>query len=448
MAQITGSTVIDWSTRSYELIDPEAHLATGIGRFVEIFTLLENDANMTNIIQTSTTFSATLNAGGQVTASGTGFGTDFFQVTSFNYSNTTTGEFIQWTGAIRDFGGQEFFSSFTTGNSIAGISETFIGTIIPDAATFTLPGSYTGTLTSLILMVGDTTTTLNGTFTLSGDISFANLAGTMTGISILSGTNTINMTGLSVDWSALSGGPDILSVADLLTTVGSQMSGNDTITYTNNSGAIMTFTGGAGADTFTINGPNADTLIGGLGNDTYVVGVGDTVVENLAEGTDTVQSALTYTLGANVENLTLTGAAAINGTGNGLNNILTGNSAANVLTGGLGNDTYVVGLGDTVVENLAEGTDTVQSALTYTLGANVENLTLTGALAINGTGNGLNNILTGNSAINILTGGLGNDIYVVGVGDTVVENLAEGTDTVQSALTYTLGANVENLTLT
>ncbi|MEK7768450.1 MAG: hypothetical protein AAB286_01880, partial [Pseudomonadota bacterium] len=235
MAQITGSTVIDWSTRSYELIDPEAHLATGIGRFVEIFTLLENDANMTNIIQTSTTFSATLNAGGQVTASGTGFGTDFFQVTSFNYSNTTTGEFIQWTGAIRDFGGQEFFSSFTTGNTITGVSETFIGTIIPDSTTFTLLGSYTGTLTSLILTVGDTTTTINGTFALSGDISFSNLTGTITGISILSGTNTINMTGLSVDWSALSGGPDILSVADLLTTVGSQMSGNDTITYTNNS---------------------------------------------------------------------------------------------------------------------------------------------------------------------------------------------------------------------
>ncbi|MEK7351528.1 MAG: calcium-binding protein, partial [Nitrospirota bacterium] len=192
----------------------------------------------------------------------------------------------------------------------------------------------------------------------------------------------------------------------------------------------------------------ANVLTGGLGNDTYVVGAGDTVVENLAEGTDTVQSALTYTLGANVENLTLTGALAINGSGNALANILTGNSAANVLTGGLGNDTYVVGAGDTVVENLAEGTDTVQSALTYTLGANLENLTLTGTAAINGTGNALANILTGNSAANVLTGGLGNDIYVVGVGDTVVENIAEGTDTVQSALTYTLGANLENLTLT
>jgi len=80
------------------------------------------------------------------------------------------------------------------------------------------------------------------------------------------------------------------------------------------------------------------------------------VIENLNEGTDTVQSSVTYTLGANVENLTLTGSAAINGTGNDLNNVLTGNSAANVLTGGAGNDTYVVdNLGDVVSENLNEG---------------------------------------------------------------------------------------------
>ena len=45
-----------------------------------------------------------------------------------------------------------------------------------------------------------------------------------------------------------------------------------------------------------------------------------------------------YTLPANVENLTLIGASSINGTGNGLNNIITGNAAANLLRGGAGND--------------------------------------------------------------------------------------------------------------
>ncbi len=106
-------------------------------------------------------------------------------------------------------------------------------------------------------------------------------------------------------------------------------------------------------------------MVGGVGNDIYVVdNVGDTVTEALNEGTDLVQSSVTYTLAANVENLTLTETLAINGTGNALDNVLTGNSAATVLTGGAGNDTYVVGTGDTVTEAASAGTDVVQSAIT------------------------------------------------------------------------------------
>ena len=212
----------------------------------------------------------------------------------------------------------------------------------------------------------------------------------------------------------------------------------------------------------------ADTLIGGGGNDTYVVDdEGDVVTEAANQGTDTVQSAITYVLGADVENLTLTGAIGLNGTGNSLNNILSGNSAANglmglegqdtldggggadTLVGGLGNDTYMVdNIGDVVTENLNEGTDLVQSSVSYALTANVENLTLTGTSAINGTGNTLNNRLAGNSGANQLAGGLGNDTYLVSHGDTIVEHANEGTDTVQSDVSWTLGANLENLTLT
>ena len=216
-------------------------------------------------------------------------------------------------------------------------------------------------------------------------------------------------------------------------------------------------------------GAGADTMAGGLGNDTYVVdNVSDIVSENVSEGTDTVQTSITYTLGANAENLTLTGTEAINGVGNALDNIITGNSGSNILdggagadimSGGLGSDTYVIdNIGDIVAENVNEGTDTVRSFITYTLGANLENLTLTGVGASNGTGNQLNNIISGNSGSNILdggagadtlAGGLGDDIYAVdNVGDIVSENVNEGTDTVQSSITYTLGANVENLTLT
>ncbi len=228
-----------------------------------------------------------------------------------------------------------------------------------------------------------------------------------------------------------------------------------------------TLTGNAGNNVLD-GGAGADTMTGGAGDDTYIVdNTGDIVTENANEGTDTVQSSVTYTLAANIENLTLSGSATVNGTGNALDNVLTGNGAANVLTGGAGNDTYVVSTGDSVVENANEGIDTVQSDVTWTLGANVENLTLVGAAAINGTGNTLNNIILGNSANNTLTGGAGNDrldgglgsdtmiggtgddTYVVNqAGDTVTESTGQGTDTVESAITYTLGSNVENLTLT
>lgn len=219
-----------------------------------------------------------------------------------------------------------------------------------------------------------------------------------------------------------------------------------------------TLTGGAGNDTLN-GGAGNDTMAGGLGNDTYVVdSTSDVVTEAANEGIDLVQSSVTYTLSANVENLTLTATTAINGTGNVLDNVLTGGSGVNVLTGGAGNDTYVVGSGDSTVEVAGGGIDTVQSSVTWTLGTEVENLTLTGTSAINGTGNTLSNILTGNSAANTLDGGTGadtliggagNDTYVVdNIADVVTENLNEGTDLVQSSVTYTLGGNVENLTLT
>ena len=205
-------------------------------------------------------------------------------------------------------------------------------------------------------------------------------------------------------------------------------------------------TGQAGDDALD-GGTGADQLSGGIGHDTYLVDdTGDVVIEGVREGTDTVQASVTYSLAANVENLTLTGTLAINGTGNAMDNVLTGNSAANVLIGSAGNDTYVVGAGDTVVENINEGIDTVQSDLTYTLGGNVENLTLTGSAPIGGTGNDMDNVLVGNSSVNVLVGGLGNDTYIVGAGDTVVERAGEGVDTVKTNQSYQLGGNVENLT--
>ena len=213
--------------------------------------------------------------------------------------------------------------------------------------------------------------------------------------------------------------------------------------------------GGSGHDVLD-GGAGADQLSGGAGDDKYILSGGDIVSEAAGGGIDTVISSSSAALGANLENLVMTGSAAINGTGNTLNNVITGNEAANSLSGGLGNDTLVGGagndslnggsgidrltggngndtytietVGDLVVETNAVaatgGTDTVLSSLAaFTLTTNVENLTLTGSSAINGTGNTLNNVITGNAAANSLSGGLGNDALIGGAGyDTLVGN--------------------------
>ncbi len=196
-------------------------------------------------------------------------------------------------------------------------------------------------------------------------------------------------------------------------------------------------------------------------NETFAINLSNPVNATLTNNkgivtiSDTLTANVTTTLPANVENLTLTGTANINGTGNTLNNIITGNSGNNILNGATGIDTLIGGLGndtyqvdtttDTITENANQGTDTVQSSVTYTLGNNLENLTLTGTTNINGTGNTLNNIITGNSGNNTLNGSDGNDTLIGGTGnDTITggtgsdrftfNNRNEGIDTITDFL--------------
>jgi Ca2+-binding RTX toxin-like protein len=216
-------------------------------------------------------------------------------------------------------------------------------------------------------------------------------------------------------------------------------------------------------------GAGNDTLSGGAGNDLYIVdSVLDVVIEGSNAGIDTVQTSVSYTLSANIENLTLTSTGAINGIGNALNNIITGNSGDNTLNGGGGADTLVGGLGndiyvvdntaDVVNEALNAGTDTVRASVSYSLSSNVENMILTGSSNINATGNDSDNSLTGNTGNNTLNGGVGTDTLIGGAGndlyivansaDVITEGGNSGTDSVQSSATYYLSANLENLTLT
>ncbi|WP_150292018.1 cadherin domain-containing protein [Sphingobium estronivorans] len=249
-----------------------------------------------------------------------------------------------------------------------------------------------------------------------------------------------------------------------------------------------TIYGLAGNDTID-GGAGADYMDGGAGNDIFYVDTysddgfasnDDQVIELAGGGSDLVYASVSYRLAANVEKLTLMGAAAIDGIGNELANTITGNDATNQLSGGLGadilygmggndlldggddndnlfggdgNDVLIGGLGndyldggtgadsmtggdgddtyivdswsddgnnandDLVFELAGGGTDLVNASVSYKLAAEVEKLTLTGTGNIDGTGNDLANTITGNSGNNSLWGGAGNDTLLGNAGD-------------------------------
>lgn len=217
--------------------------------------------------------------------------------------------------------------------------------------------------------------------------------------------------------------------------------------------------GGGEGDDLLHGGDGDDVMAGGVGNDTfYVDTVNDQVVELAGEGSDTVRSTVSYGLGANLETLFLEGSANISGAGNTLANTIVGNGGANLLTGeagddmlnggggndtllggvgndrligqegddvligGLGDDTYYINsAADQIVELAGEGWDAVFSTGDYVAHDNIDGIYLDGNLAINATGNALNNYLSGNSGDNVLDGGVGDDALNGGSGaDTLI----------------------------
>ena len=219
-----------------------------------------------------------------------------------------------------------------------------------------------------------------------------------------------------------------------------------------------------------------DTLRGGVGDDTYRIDPASAkIVEWAGEGTDTVETRFSYDLAPNIENAKLIDEfAGYRLKGNGVSNTLTGNLLNNLLDGGLGadtmlggkgDDTYIVdNTGDRIIEKNSEGTDVIESSITYSLPNFVENLTLTGVTGsenLNATGNYLMNGLTGNDGhnrldgggygdIDLMAGGLGNDVYVVdNENDIIVEDADSGHERVESSASYSLFLrdNVEDLIL-
>jgi Ca2+-binding RTX toxin-like protein len=225
--------------------------------------------------------------------------------------------------------------------------------------------------------------------------------------------------------------------------------GNSLSNYIIGNAGNNLLSGGSGNDSLD-GGSGIDSMIGGTGNDTYYVdNPEDVVTEYAYQGTDTVFSTITYALPNFVEKLNLLDSENIDGYGNTMantmygntgNNYLAGGSGVDTLYGGAGNDTldggigtdrmyggtgddvyFVDNTGDIVTEYSNQGTDEIRSAISYTLKSNFENLTLLGTNNLNGTGNGLNNVITGNSGNNYLSGVSGNDTLIGGDGNDTID---------------------------
>ena len=230
--------------------------------------------------------------------------------------------------------------------------------------------------------------------------------------------------------------------------------GNDTFSYTFGDGAD-TVAGGAGTDTLNITGTAdvgnvLDVIFDGTALTNFeggtIAGV-ESVTADLLTGVDTLTyagttadvtvslatgSASGFTSIAGIENVT-SGSGNDTLTGDGLVNNLNGGAGNDTLDGGLGNDTLVGGLGDDTYfasngDILTEGAGagsgidwvfTVSNS--FTLAANVENLTFTGLVGnFAGTGNASNNVITGGAGNDLLNSAGGADTLIGGAGNDIM----------------------------
>lgn len=323
-------------------------------------------------------------------------------------------------------------------------------------------------------------------FSNHGDITLLNGQGfyAANGNNIIRNYGMIDTT--NGDFTLNGTGGDRLVNAGLLTgdalTVQFLSGGADQLVNTGRIEGDVVFSG-IGDDIFRgIGGTVTGSVSGGDGNDTYYLSDPNLTITEASganSGTDIVYATVNVQLAANVEGLYLLG-SAISGLGNASGNTILGNGFDNrlsgfggqdglvggegddTLSGGAGNDTLNGGAGadtmnggagadqyfadeetdvarESVVSNLAAERDTVtftSGAGTFVLGANIENLTLSGGSAINGSGNSLANRIVGNGASNILTGGLGNDTLTGGSGnDFFVFNTAPNSATNRDSIT-------------
>ena len=450
-ARVGNETLVN-STTAGDQEDP-AVAALNNGGFVVVWTsTAQGSAGQSTVFMQR--FDAAGNKLGNETAVSSGPGDKEHPAVA---ALSTGGFVVSWDSDARDGIDPDIFSQ-----RFAEDGSPILHTLTGDAADNTL--AVTGSLSvRLIGDAGDDTLTggsgsdvLNGgsgSDALAGgagdDIYFVDSSDILTELDG-GGRDTVNVTG------SYTLGNRHLENAVLTGSAAANLTGNSAGNSLTGNGADNTLNGGRGAD----------TLAGGAGSDTYIVDdSGDLVIEIANAGADSVLSQVSFVLGSHVEDLQLTGSAAINGTGNTLANLLVGNAAANrlvagegadTLIGGAGDDSYVVDAADQIFETASEGRDRVETAASWVLGEHLEDLALTDSGHVNGTGNELANLILGNGGNNVLDGkagadtmdgGSGNDTYLVDNAGDLASDSGSGTDRVRSAVSHTLGNGIENLTL-
>jgi ELWxxDGT repeat protein len=328
------------------------------------------------------------------------------------------------TRAVNTTGSNNVNWAVTGSGSNPANASDFVGGLLPSGTVSFTTGESSKVIT--VNIQGDTTVELNENFTVTlsnatngATITTATATGTIQNDDVAVPTLTIAATNANQTEGNSGSKAFTFTVTRAVNTTG-----------TNNVNWAVT---GSGS-----NPANASDFVGGLlpsGTVSFTTGESSKVITINIQGDTTVEPNENFTVtlsnatnGATITTATATG--TINNDdfiGTSGPDTLAGTSGADALTGLAGNDTYTVNnAGDLVIEALNQGTDTVQASIAYTLPNNVENLVLTGTGNLNGTGNGLNNVITGNSGNNSLNGAAGNDTLNGAAG---VDTLTGGTGT-------------------
>src|SRR5688572_5975001 len=266
MATVTGSGTVNWSTIPFAPVDFQTDVAEFNALIGQAFAEVDS-GQFTLIESTGTLFRVLLDSGGMLELLGTGFGTGGGVVAQVQYF-LPGGQILVMDGQIDSVGDTDSVTSLSI-TTPEGISEVVSGDFLLDAN-----GAFLGgPVTALSVTHGSYVSRISGDLTVDGA---GDISGTIQTLRIEGPDGTIEMTGLALPFD-----PTLASVTtadQLLSVIGGQMAGDDSVSYTNTSNAAMTFLGGDGNDSIAIGGPNGDTLDGEAGDDTLDGGAGDDIL--------------------------------------------------------------------------------------------------------------------------------------------------------------------------